>query len=41
MIGGQISLRPAQPVDIPFIMATERIPRFEKLVGRMKIIWRR
>jgi RimJ/RimL family protein N-acetyltransferase len=34
MIGGQIGLRPAQPADIPFIMATERIPGFEKLVGR-------
>jgi RimJ/RimL family protein N-acetyltransferase len=34
MIGGQLSLRPAQPADIPFIMATERIPGFEKLVGR-------
>ena len=34
MIGDQLSLRPAQPADIPFIMATERIPGFEKLVGR-------
>jgi RimJ/RimL family protein N-acetyltransferase len=34
MKGGQLSLRPAQPADIPFIMTTERIPGFEKLVGR-------
>jgi len=35
MIGSnQLGLRPAQPADIPFIMATERIPDFEKLVGR-------
>jgi RimJ/RimL family protein N-acetyltransferase len=34
MIGSQLGLRPARPADIPFIMATERIPAFEKLVGR-------
>jgi RimJ/RimL family protein N-acetyltransferase len=34
MIGCQLGLQPAQPADIPFIMATERIPGFEKLVGR-------
>jgi hypothetical protein len=33
MIGSQLDLRPAQPADVPFIMATERIPGFEKLVG--------
>jgi RimJ/RimL family protein N-acetyltransferase len=34
MIDSQLGLRPAQPTDIPFIMATERSPGFEKLVGR-------
>jgi RimJ/RimL family protein N-acetyltransferase len=34
MIGDQLSLRSAQTADIPFIMAIERIPGFEKLVGR-------
>jgi RimJ/RimL family protein N-acetyltransferase len=34
MIGSQLGLRPAQSADIPFIMATERIPGFEKFVGR-------
>ena len=34
MIGRQLGLHPAQPADIPFIMATERIAGFEKLVGR-------
>jgi RimJ/RimL family protein N-acetyltransferase len=34
MIGRQLDLLPARPADIPFIMATERIPGFEKLVGR-------
>jgi RimJ/RimL family protein N-acetyltransferase len=34
MIVRQLGLQPAQPADIPFIMATERIPGFEKLVGR-------
>jgi RimJ/RimL family protein N-acetyltransferase len=34
MIGRQLGLHPAQPADIPFIMATERIAGFEELVGR-------
>src|SRR5262244_1332775 len=34
MIGNQLGLRPAEPADIPFIMSAERIPGFEKLVGR-------
>ena len=34
MIGSQLGLRPAQPADIPFIMATERVSGFEKMVGR-------
>jgi hypothetical protein len=38
MIVRQLVLQPAQPADIPFIMATERIPGFEiigwALVGR-------
>jgi hypothetical protein len=34
MIGRQLGLRLAQPADIPFILATERIPGFEKFVGR-------
>jgi hypothetical protein len=34
MIVSQLGLRPALPADIPFIMMTERIPGFEKLVGR-------
>jgi RimJ/RimL family protein N-acetyltransferase len=33
MAGSSIRLRPAGPEDIAFIMATERIPGFEKLVG--------
>ncbi len=32
--GNALDLRLAEPVDIPFIMATERTPGFEKLVGR-------
>jgi RimJ/RimL family protein N-acetyltransferase len=34
MVGSVIRLRPAGPEDIAFIMATERIPGFDKLVGR-------
>lgn len=34
MIGSLIRLRPAGPEDIAFIMATERTPGFDKLVGR-------
>lgn len=34
MTGGQIRLRPAHRTDIPFVMATERSPGFERLVGR-------
>jgi RimJ/RimL family protein N-acetyltransferase len=34
MMGRQLGLHPAQPADIPFIMATERIPGFEESVGR-------
>jgi RimJ/RimL family protein N-acetyltransferase len=34
MAANALGLRPAQPADIPFIMATERTPGFEKLVGR-------
>ena len=34
MGGSSIRLRPAGPEDIAFIMATERMPGFEKLVGR-------
>jgi ribosomal protein S18 acetylase RimI-like enzyme len=34
MMGRQLGLHPAQPADIPFIMATGRIPGFEESVGR-------
>jgi RimJ/RimL family protein N-acetyltransferase len=34
MIGSQVGLRLAHTSDIPFIMATERIPGFDKMVGR-------
>jgi RimJ/RimL family protein N-acetyltransferase len=34
MIGSQVGLRLAHPSDVPFIMATERIRGFDKLVGR-------
>ena len=34
MIESQVGLRLAHSNDIPFIVATERIPGFEKLVGR-------
>ncbi len=34
MAANAFGLRLAQPADIPFIMATERTPGFEKLVGR-------
>ena len=34
MIGRQLDLLTARPADIPFIMATERVPGFEKMVGR-------
>ena len=29
-----ITLRPATEADIPFVMATERMPGFERTVGR-------
>ncbi len=34
MVEKAVRLRPAQPDDIPFIMATERLPGFDKMVGR-------
>jgi GNAT superfamily N-acetyltransferase len=34
MVGSQLGLRRARPADIPFIMATERVSGFEKMVGR-------
>jgi diamine N-acetyltransferase len=34
MVGNTFGLRPAQLADIPFIMATERAPGFDRMVGR-------
>jgi ribosomal protein S18 acetylase RimI-like enzyme len=34
MIGNQVDLQPARSTDIPLIMAIERIPGFDRLVGR-------
>lgn len=31
-----VTLRPATPDDIPFIMATERLPGYDELVGRFE-----
>ena len=34
MIGSEVGLRRAHLTDLPFIMATERMPGFDRMVGR-------
>ena len=34
MSGGAVTLRVANLSDLPFIMATERMPEFDRMVGR-------
>jgi RimJ/RimL family protein N-acetyltransferase len=34
MIGSEVGLRRAHLTDLPFIMATERMPDFDRMVGR-------